>query len=149
MKEEQIESGSRPTSVLNWSDKDLKVVVEQPHGAGFWCTLKMLARVRLTPEKVFGILTDPLNEKRGVFRNMKGVKHRQVLEDDGRGYQKVETEQLARWRLGPLSGTFTIRLIVTQDKRNHTVGFWKNVWYHHNPQEQLKSAGLLQSYGTG
>lgn len=120
---EVISSSHEPTSVHSWSDKDLKVVVEQPHGAGFWCTLKMIARIRLAPDKVFAILTDPENEKKGIFRNVKGTKFRNILEDDGHGLQKIESEQLAKWRLGPFSGTFSIRLVITQNKRNNTIHF--------------------------
>lgn len=117
-------NGSSPqTSVLNWTDNNLKVTVEQPHGSGFWCTLKMLARVKLPPDQVFAILTNPDNHERGIFRSVKGVRYRQVLEDDGHGLQKVETEQIAKWKLGPFSGTFNIRLIVTQNKRDHTIHF--------------------------
>lgn len=65
------EGGYPKTNTLNWSDKDLEVVVEQPQEGKFWCTLKMLARIKLSPDKVFAILTDPENEKRGVFRNVK------------------------------------------------------------------------------
>jgi hypothetical protein len=44
-----------------------------------------------------------------------------VLEDNGRGRQKVEVEQVAAWRFLKFSGSFATRLFVHQDKRHGTV----------------------------
>ena len=49
------------------------------------------------------------------------VPYRKVLEDDGRGKQKVEVEQLAAWKLLMFSGSFSTRLYVFQDKRRGMV----------------------------
>ena len=48
------------------------------------------------------------------------VVYRKVLEDDG-NRQKVEVEQLARWKILMFSGSFSTRLFVYQDKRLGTV----------------------------
>ena len=52
---------------------------------------------------------------------MQKVPYRKVLEDDGRGKQKVEVEQLAAWKLLMFSGSFSTRLYVFQDKRRGIV----------------------------
>lgn len=44
-----------------------------------------------------------------------------MLEDDGRGRQKVEVEQVAAWKLLMFSGSFSTRLYVFQDKRRGVV----------------------------
>jgi hypothetical protein len=48
------------------------------------------------------------------------VSYRRVLEDDG-NRQKVEVEQVARWKLLMFSGSFSTRLFVYQDKQRGTV----------------------------
>ncbi len=52
---------------------------------------------------------------------MQRVSYRKVLEDDGRGKQRVEVEQVANWRFLCFSGSFATRLHVLQDKRSNTV----------------------------
>ena len=49
------------------------------------------------------------------------VAYRKVLEDDGRGRQKVEVEQVAAWRILMFHGSFSTRLLVSQDQRQGTV----------------------------
>ena len=48
------------------------------------------------------------------------VSYRRVLEDDG-NRQKVEVEQVARWKVLMFSGSFSTRLFVYQDRRSGTV----------------------------
>ncbi|KAK9908444.1 hypothetical protein WJX75_007990 [Coccomyxa subellipsoidea] len=79
------------------------------------------AKVDLPPEEVYEILTAPDNA--AVFKGIKKVPYRKVLEDDGRGKQKVEVEQLAAWKLLMFSGSFSTRLYVFQDKRRGIVKF--------------------------
>jgi hypothetical protein len=50
------------------------------------------------------------------------VVFRKVLEDDG-NRQLVEVEQLGRWRFLMLSGTFSTRVIVEQNRRECSVSF--------------------------
>ena len=49
------------------------------------------------------------------------VKYRRVLEDDGKGKQKVEVEQVAAWKLLMFHGSFSTRLFVNQDQHQGTV----------------------------
>ena len=49
------------------------------------------------------------------------VGYRKVLEDDGKGKQKVEVEQVAAWKLLMFKGSFSTRLFVFQDKRRGLV----------------------------
>jgi hypothetical protein len=48
------------------------------------------------------------------------VVFRKVLEDDG-NWQLVEVEQLGRWRFLMLSGTFSSRVIVEQNRNEKLV----------------------------
>ena len=49
------------------------------------------------------------------------VKYRKVLNDDKKGRQKVEVEQLAAWKFLMFSGSFATRLYVFQDRQQRTV----------------------------
>lgn len=56
----------------------------------------------------------------GFDRLLQEVVFRKVLEDDG-NRQLVEVEQLGRWRFLMLSGTFSSRVIVEQNRREKSV----------------------------
>lgn len=85
--------------------------VTQPKGS--FCQIDARFSVALPPEGVYNIITDPNNRR--VFKNIKEVVFRKVLEDDG-NRQLVEVEQLGRWRFLMLSGTFSSRVIVEQNR---------------------------------
>ncbi|BDA44539.1 hypothetical protein COCOBI_06-0150 [Coccomyxa sp. Obi] len=102
-----------------WEDRDAKVEVTRPEG--FMMKVALQAKVDLSPEAVYEILTAPDNA--AVFRGIKKVGYRKVLEDDGKGKQKVEVEQVAAWKLLMFRGSFSTRLFVFQDKRRGTVEF--------------------------
>lgn len=109
-----------PNSVEHFKDDRISIRVEQPP-EGFWVSLTLVARIPLSPDEVFGLLTNPENSK--IFRGIKAVPSRRVISDDGRGRQEVEVEQVGQWRFGPLRGSFAVKLLVMQDRRHHKVAF--------------------------
>ena len=108
------------TSYEHHRDDNIILSVEQPPD-GFWVSIRLLARVPLPPEEVFAILTDPNNHR--YFRSIKSMKNRKLIQSDGHGKQLVEVEQVGRWRFGLFSGTFSVKLAVSEDKKQHAVGF--------------------------
>jgi len=92
--------------------------VTQPKGS--FCQIDARFSVALDPEGVYNIITDPNNRR--VFKNIKEVVFRKVLEDDG-NRQLVEVEQLGRWRFLMLSGTFSSRVIVEQNHKEKSMLF--------------------------
>jgi hypothetical protein len=107
-------------SVLNHQDENILLTIEAPP-QGFWCSIKLLARIPLPPEEVYGILTDPENYK--IFRSVKEMRNRRVLSDNKHGKEEVEVEQVGQWRFGPFKGSFNVHLIVNQDKHKRTMDF--------------------------
>ncbi|CAK9227304.1 unnamed protein product [Sphagnum troendelagicum] len=94
----------------------LKVL--QPKGT--FCEIQARFSVALPPDGVYDIITDPNNRR--VFKNIKEVCYRKVLEDDG-NRQLVEVEQLGRWRFLMFSGTFSSRVMVEQNRQDHQMLF--------------------------
>mmetsp|Transcript_37807 Transcript_37807/g.106838 ORF Transcript_37807/g.106838 Transcript_37807/m.106838 type:complete len:241 (-) Transcript_37807:266-988(-) len=99
-------------------DGDTRITVTQPDG--FLLKVEVLAKIDLPPKELYSILTDP--ERVGIFRNIKGVKFRKVHHDDGYR-QKVEVEQITRWKFLLFRGTFNTRVFVQQDSRTCTIDF--------------------------
>ncbi|OAE21118.1 hypothetical protein AXG93_3661s1430 [Marchantia polymorpha subsp. ruderalis] len=87
---------------------------------GSLCQLNSIFKVGLPPEAVFDILSDPGNKR--VFKNIKEVKYRKLLEDHGHR-QIVEIEQAAIWRFLWLSGTLNVCVRVDQDRRALTLKY--------------------------
>ena len=77
--------------------------------------------VALDPDRAYDIITDRNNRR--VFKNIKEVVFRKVLEDNGNRLL-VEVEQLGRWRFLMLSGTFASRVIVEQNRSDKSVRGW-------------------------
>lgn len=102
----------------HWVDPAPKIEVTVPKGS--LCHLDATAQVGLPPDAVFDIVIDP--ENKNVFKNIKEVKYRKLLEDEGHR-QLVEVEQAAIWRFLWWSGTISVRVFVEQDRRNHTMKF--------------------------
>ncbi|KAI5082746.1 hypothetical protein GOP47_0002489 [Adiantum capillus-veneris] len=94
------------------------LTVTQPKGS--FCQIDARFSVPLPPDDVYNIITDPNNRR--VFKNIKEVTYRKVLQDDG-NKQLVEVEQLGRWRFLMISGTFSCRVLVEQDRKQHTMIF--------------------------
>ncbi|CAK9228015.1 unnamed protein product, partial [Sphagnum troendelagicum] len=92
--------------------------VMQPKGT--FCEIQARFSVALPPDGVYDIITDPNNRR--VFKNIKEVCYRKVLEDDG-NRQLVEVEQLGRWRFLMFSGTFSSRVMVEQNRQDHQMLF--------------------------
>jgi len=92
--------------------------VMQPKGT--FCEIQTRFSVALEPDAVYNIITDPNNRR--VFKNIKEVCYRKVLEDDG-NRQLVEVEQLGRWRFLMFSGTFSSRVMVEQNRQEHQMLF--------------------------
>eukprot|EP00270_Netrium_digitus_P014165 TRINITY_DN4774_c0_g3_i2.p1 TRINITY_DN4774_c0_g3~~TRINITY_DN4774_c0_g3_i2.p1 ORF type:complete len:202 (-),score=53.17 TRINITY_DN4774_c0_g3_i2:154-759(-) len=95
----------------DWVDEPLHVEVTVPRPCV--CELNCQFRIGLPPDAVFSILLDPENCR--IFKNIKEVSYRRVLEDAGQR-QVVELQQAAIWRFLFLSGTFAVHLMVTQDR---------------------------------
>lgn len=108
------------SAVLNHQDENILLTVEAPP-RGFFCSIKLLARIPLPPEEVYGILVDPENYK--IFRSVKKVRNRRVLWDDKHGKEEVEVEQVGQWRFGPFKGSFNVHLKVNQDRNKKTMDF--------------------------
>lgn len=105
----------KPTEFLH---KPVVLAVTQPEGS--FCQIDARFSVPLPPDDVYNIITDPNNRR--VFKNIKEVVYRKVLQDDG-NRQLVEVEQLGRWRFLMISGTFTCRVLVEQNRQEHTMNF--------------------------
>lgn len=101
-----------------WVEPAPKIEVTVPKGS--LCHLDATAEVGLPPDAVFDIVIDPDNKN--VFKNIKEVRYRKILEDEGHR-QLVEVEQAAIWRFLWWSGTISVRVFVEQDRHNHTVKF--------------------------
>ncbi|KMZ70520.1 hypothetical protein ZOSMA_19G01080 [Zostera marina] len=101
-----------------WVDQPPKVKVDVPKGT--LCNLSAEFNVGLPPDAIYNIFIDPGNKR--VFKNIKRVVSRNVLFDDGLR-QVVEVEQESIWKFLCWSGTFSVNLVVDQNRRNHTVNF--------------------------
>ncbi|GAB4822662.1 hypothetical protein N2152v2_009708 [Parachlorella kessleri] len=80
------------------------------------------ARVPLSFEQVFALITHPTNEQ--IFRHLDKCDSREVLEAGGSsGLTVVESEHLASWRFLVFSGTVRTRLRVEQRPSEGQVDF--------------------------
>lgn len=86
------------------------------------CTLSMVARVPLAPDRLYQLLIDPVECLR-IFKSLKRVRHRRVLSDDGKGNRTVEVDQTGAWRFLVFRGSFTVRMIVEQRASDRTICF--------------------------
>lgn len=95
-------------------------VLEVTQTKNSFCEIDVHFSVPLDPDGVYDILTDPNNHR--VFKNIKEVTYRKVLENDG-NQLLVELEQLGRWQFLVFSGSFSSRMIIKQNRREHSVLF--------------------------
>ncbi|KAL3680228.1 hypothetical protein R1sor_023184 [Riccia sorocarpa] len=95
-------------------------VVKVTEPSGSFCQIESRFAVCLPPDEVYNIITDPNNRR--VFKNVKEVSYRKVLEDDG-NRQLVEVEQLGRWKFLVFSGTFACRVFVEQIRSEFTMHY--------------------------
>lgn len=65
------------------------------------------------------------------FHNYQRVVSRNVLFDDGLR-QVVEVEQESIWKFLCWSGTFSVNLVVDQNRRNHTVILFNSMFISFN-----------------
>eukprot|EP00850_Spirogloea_muscicola_P021330 SM000245S08169 [mRNA] locus=s245:102638:105632:+ [translate_table: standard] len=112
-----------------WVDEVPSLKVSVPRGQ--LCRLDCSFKIGLPPTAVYDILVRPDNTS--VFKSIKAVKSRTVLEDDG-NEQLVEIEQSAIWRFLMLSGTFDVKLLVKQNRQT------KHIQY------KLAQAGFMKSF---
>lgn len=101
-----------------WAEVVPSVQVSNPKGT--FCQLDCSALVALPPEHAFSLLCDPGNSR--VFRSVKGVRNRRVLEDEG-GVTTVQMELVAGWRFLVFSGEFSVHMRLVQDRPNMKVHF--------------------------
>lgn len=94
------------------------LTVTQPKGT--FCQIDARFSVPVPPDDVYDIITDPNNRR--VFKNIKEVAYRKVLQDDG-NKQIVEVDQIGRWRFLMMEGTFSSRVLVEQDRSEHSMVF--------------------------
>ena len=112
-------STSHEESPEAYKSGNLSVKVWQP--AGLLCMIQVRARVPLSPDRIFNILTDIENQK--IFRNNGGLRNRTVVKDDGRRLRVIDMVQNGRWRFLMFSGTFPVHLRVTQDSHLRKINF--------------------------
>mmetsp|Transcript_7876 Transcript_7876/g.20838 ORF Transcript_7876/g.20838 Transcript_7876/m.20838 type:complete len:279 (-) Transcript_7876:1865-2701(-) len=84
------------------------------------CTVRVRARVELSPETTYRILTSPENYK--IFKNERSASERRVVFDDG-VKQQVELTTAGHWKFLRFSGSFPINLVVDQDAHARSVAF--------------------------
>lgn len=113
--EMQMEAWNRNPS---WTDQPPVMQVTAPKGT--LCNIESTFQTGIPPDAVYDIVTDPENKR--VFKNIKEVTYRKVLEDEGHR-QLVEVEQSAIWRFLWFSGIMSIRLYVDQDRQTHTLKY--------------------------
>lgn len=101
-----------------WKDDSPAIEVKVPKEA--FCELRSQFKIGLPPHAVWNILIDPGNKR--VFKNIKEVTSRKVLEDDGHR-QLVEVDQAAIWRFLWFSGTLSVCVLVDQDRRSHLMKY--------------------------
>ncbi|XVF84991.1 hypothetical protein PTKIN_Ptkin17bG0083200 [Pterospermum kingtungense] len=102
----------------SWVNQPPEIKVSVPKGS--LCNLKAKVDVGLPPDAVYNIVTDPDNRR--VFKNIKEVISRKVLVDEGQR-QVVEVEQAALWRFLWWSGTFSVHVLVDQNREDHSMKF--------------------------
>lgn len=103
----------------SWRDQRPYLKVTVPKGT--LCHLETTFQLGLPPDAVFNIIIDPENKR--VFRNIKEVTYRKVIEDEDHR-QLVEVEQSAIWRFLCFSGTLAIRVFVDQNRHTHSVNYY-------------------------
>ncbi|CAK9199054.1 unnamed protein product [Sphagnum troendelagicum] len=103
----------------SWMDENPTIQTSVPKDA--FCQVNSQFKIGIPPDVVYDIITDPGNKH--VFENIQEVYSRRVIEDDGER-QLVEVDQAAIWRFLCFSGTFSVCVLVDQDRRTHTVKFW-------------------------
>eukprot|EP00250_Pteridium_aquilinum_P013169 c21177_g1_i1 orf=413-1393(-) len=111
----QLETWKRNPS---WTDHPPHMEVSAPKGT--LCHIESTFQLGMPPDALYNIVTDPENKR--VFKNIKEVTYRRVLEDEGHR-QLVEVEQSAIWRFLCFSGTMSIRIFVDQNRNTHTLKF--------------------------
>ncbi|KAK8480723.1 hypothetical protein V6N13_090393 [Hibiscus sabdariffa] len=102
----------------SWVNQSPEIKVSVPKGS--LCNLKAKLDVGLPPDAVYDIITDP--DSKRIFKNIKEVISRKVLVDEGQR-QLVEVEQAALWRFLWWSGTISVRLLVDQNRGDHSMKF--------------------------
>ncbi|KAH1122529.1 hypothetical protein J1N35_005689 [Gossypium stocksii] len=102
----------------SWVNQPPEIKVSVPKGS--LCNLKAKLDVGLPPDAVYDILTDP--DSKRIFKNIKEVISRKVLVDEGQR-QVVEVEQAALWRFLWWSGTISVRVLVDQNREDHSMKF--------------------------
>lgn len=127
--EQERKAGKFPT-VESWNDADCKLEVTQPEG--WMCKVRLQTKIHLPPDELFDLLTQPDNS--GVFRNIKALKSRKIIEDDRRGRQVIDIEQEAKWRFLCFGGTFSTKLFVHQNRPTREIGF------------KLKESGMMKRF---
>ncbi|KAL2903290.1 Phosphoserine aminotransferase [Bienertia sinuspersici] len=101
-----------------WSEIPPEIDVTVPKGS--LCNLRVKFDVGLPPDAVYDIVTDP--DSKRVFKNIKEVISRKVLIDEGHR-QVVDVEQAAIWKFLWLSGTILVRVLVEQNREDHSMKF--------------------------
>jgi hypothetical protein len=79
------------------AESHFTLTVEQPQ-EGFWCSLRLFARVPMPPEEIYALLVSPKNHL--VFRSLEPPRSRRILDDHGR-YQTAEVEQVRLRTIAP------------------------------------------------
>jgi len=126
---QERKEGHFPT-IESWNDADCKLEVTQPEG--WMCRVRLQTKIHLPPDELYDLLTQPDNS--GVFRNIKALTSRKIIEDDHRGRQVIDIEQEAKWRFLCFGGTFSTKLFVHQNKPAREIMF------------KLKESGMMKRF---
>lgn len=127
-KEEKVLDGVDGTGKSAYTDEawaPAELLYEPPllevtQSQGSFCTIHTRFAAALLPDAIFDLLTDPNNHR--VFKNIKEVVYRKILEDDG-NRQYIELEQVGRWKFLFLSGSFATRIFLEQKRLEKTISF--------------------------
>lgn len=105
------------TTLVDQVDSRITFVRDQHTG------VHVAVRVQLnaSPDEVWGVLRDPDCDR--VFRNIKVVLYRNVLEDDGMGVRKLEVAHTAIAKLLMFTFCFDTKLLVLENARSKTMQY--------------------------
>lgn len=113
------ETNNEHPSVEDWEQKDQRIIVSTP--AGFLFQLQLNAKIDATPDEVFDVLVDP--EPHRIFRGIKGVTYRRIVQDNGKGGRKLEVGHKSFVKFLWFAVPFETHLVVWEDAATKTIHF--------------------------
>ncbi|KAK9804997.1 hypothetical protein WJX73_009957 [Symbiochloris irregularis] len=129
LEESHVSTSSEESSEL---DKQEGTEVKVTQRDGFLCKVWLKTHVKFPASRVFDVLAQPDNSH--IFRSIKAITYRKVLEDDHKGKQRCEIEHEAEWKFLMFGGRFRTRLYVSQDRQAGKLDF------------QLAEPGMMKNF---